>query len=468
MATLAGGACSSGGLRKLNVDASASGGGEPGTGGVVIGGATGAGGNSVVAVGGAAGTGGMTGVTATGGNGGLGGQGGRDAAATEPQEGGGADHASPSDGRDNEPAGDDAPLLGAGGVPARDVASGGGSGLGGSPEPDAGTGGVGGAAALDAGFPGMGGALGDFCEGAESKVEYGGRTFVVPATSKYTDHGASCCFAVAATLHTFDDLGRDIDAVVTFQTGYRTTGMATVAAGSSGPVWAAVRTLLHSDSSGRAVDVAMTGSVWLSDVQFASQPWTLGLCLSVEDATSPLQGTKVYVPGVTVGAGEWASRLRLWLLRDKSITAVDAERANLDGLELAGDPLLDLMQVAFVELESTTRSYFEDTPCMWVGLDTQRISGATLKSEILGPGASKVDLAGVPFVLEADGQRIYLGAFATLISSIGSYGPQVYVENIDDDGFPIYPPSSFDPKPPDPRMDPRILKVLGEAGKSFP
>jgi hypothetical protein len=467
MATLAGWACSSGGLRKPNVDASGSGGGEPGTGGAVIGGASDAGGNSAVAVGGAAGSGGMTGVTATGGNGGLGGQGGRDAVATEPPEGGSADQAGPRDGRDNEPAGDDAPLLGAGGVSARDVAAGGASGQGGSPEPDAGSGGVGGAAAWDGGFPGIGGALGDFCEGAESKVEYRGRTFVVPATSKYTDLKLSCCFAVAATLHTFDVLGRDIDAVVTFQTGYRTPGMATVGAGS-GPVRAAVRTPLYSDSSGRAVDVAMTGSVWLSDVEFASQPWTLGLCLSVEDATSPLQGTKVYVPGVTVGAGQWASRLRLWLLGDKGMTAVEAGKANLDGLELAGDPLLDLSQVAFVELESTTRSYFEDTPCMWVGLDTQRISGATLKSEILGPGATKVDLAGVPFVLEADGQRIYLGAFVTLISSIGSYGPQVYVENIDDDGFPIYPPSNFDPKPPDPRLDPRILKVLGEAGKSFP
>jgi hypothetical protein len=42
------------------------------------------------------------------------------------------------------------------------------------------------------------------------------------------------------------------------------------------------------------------------------------------------------------------------------------------------------------------------------------------------------------------------------------------VENIANDGFPIYPPPNFNPKPPDPRNDPRILKVFSEAGKSFP
>jgi hypothetical protein len=408
-------------------------------------------------VGGASGFGGTTAAASTGGNGGLGGQAARDAAANLPPEGG-ADPGGPEAGRDGLPPAVDTPLLGAGGGALRDAGAGGGGGAGGS------TRGVGGTGTLDAGFPGVGGALGDFCAGNESKVEYRGRTFAAPTTSKYTDHQLSCCFAVAATLHTYDSIGRDIDAVVTFRDGYHPTGMVAVE-GTSGQVRAAMRSLLHSDSSGAPIDVAMAGAVWLSDAPFMSQPWTMGLCLSVEDPASPLQGTKVYVPGVTVAAGEWANRLRLWLLRDSSVTAVDADKASLDTLELASDPLLVLSQIAFVELESSSRSYFEDTPCMWIGLDTPYMTGSTLKSKILKPGSTTVDLRGVPFVVEADGQRIYLGSFTTLISSIGSRGPQVYMENIDDDGFPIYPPSNM---PSDPRTDPRILKVLGEVGKSLP
>jgi hypothetical protein len=268
-------------------------------------------------------------------------------------------------------------------------------------------------------------------------------------------------------LHTRDVLGEDIDAVVTVQAGYQTGGRVAVS-GSSSPVRAAVRTLLFSDSNGRAIDTPAAGVVWLGEHIFDLQTWVLGLCLSVEDPETPLYGTKVYVPGVIVAGGQWTSRLRLWLLKDASLTAVDAEKADLSALELAANPLLDLSDIAFVELESTSRSYFEDTPVMWIGLDTPYFTGAQLKSGILRTGQSRVGLDGVPFVVEADGQRIYLGAFTTLVSSIGSRGPQVYAENIADDGFPIYPPSNFNPKPPDPRSDPRILKVLAETGKSFP
>ncbi len=102
-----------------------------------------------------------------------------------------------------------------------------------------------------------------------------------------------------------------------------------------------------------------------------------------------------------------------------------------------------------------------------VGLDTERTTGSTLLSTVKGT-ATSVDLRGVPFVVEADGQRIYLGAFETSVSSIGIQGPEVMVEEIVNDGYPIYPPPSFNSLPPDLRNDPRIVKVFTEAGKVIP
>jgi hypothetical protein len=42
------------------------------------------------------------------------------------------------------------------------------------------------------------------------------------------------------------------------------------------------------------------------------------------------------------------------------------------------------------------------------------------------------------------------------------------VEEIVNEGFPIYPPPSFHLIPPDLRNDPRIVKVFTEAGKVIP
>jgi hypothetical protein len=453
VATFAGWACSSGGLRKSNLDASGSGGLAPGTGGIVgAGGTTATGGHSVMAsaAGGAAGTGGATVLTSPGGAGGSGGQGGRDAAATGPQQDAAAKEVARDQGdrRDSEPALVDVPLVGAGGASAL----------------DAGAGGTGGNLALDAGPGAVDGALATFCVGGESRVEYKGQTFAVPATSKVTYPMMDCCLAVAATLHTYDALGADIDGVVRIPLVPQSVGTLAIPDYTT----AFLRTMLYSSTSGSETEAATTGAARVGESFNRAEPWTLGLCLAVEDPASPLRDTKVYVPSVTVAPSAWASRFRLWLLKDTSLTAVDAEKADLDTLELASEPLVDLWDLAFVEIESTSRSYFKDEPCMWMGLNTAFTDGATMTSKILKPGASRVDMSGVPFVVEADGQRIYLGAFATIISSVGSRGPQVYVETIADDGFPIYPPSNSNPKPPDPRNDPRILKVLSETGKSVP
>jgi hypothetical protein len=71
----------------------------------------------------------------------------------------------------------------------------------------------------------------------------------------------------------------------------------------------------------------------------------------------------------------------------------------------------------------------------------------------------------------AGGQRIYLGAFTSGLSSFTIAGPEVFGEEIVDNGFPIYAPNEHivpGPVPPDLRSDPRILDVLTAAGKLVP
>lgn len=72
-----------------------------------------------------------------------------------------------------------------------------------------------------------------------------------------------------------------------------------------------------------------------------------------------------------------------------------------------------------------------------------------------------VGVNGVPFVVVADGDPIYLGAFMTQLSSVLFDGPAVMVEEITDQGFAISAP----PPGGDPRGDARIIQVMTEAGK---
>jgi len=70
-------------------------------------------------------------------------------------------------------------------------------------------------------------------------------------------------------------------------------------------------------------------------------------------------------------------------------------------------------------------------------------------------------------VVVADGERIYLGAFWTSVSSISPPVPSVTVESMTAQGMTIDPP--VPPVPgPDPREDPRILRTLSETGKLAP
>jgi len=80
---------------------------------------------------------------------------------------------------------------------------------------------------------------------------------------------------------------------------------------------------------------------------------------------------------------------------------------------------------------------------------------------------------GLPFVVVADGQRIYVGAFWTDISSIPSHVPTITVNKSSFDKSEAsaiqivhraYPTDAFG-KGPDPRNDPRIKSALAALHK---
>jgi hypothetical protein len=283
-------------------------------------------------------------------------------------------------------------------------------------------------------------------------------------TSKQTDLFLNCCDAYAARLHAQPFVGEDLDLVIRFNVGSLQAG--TYALERVQYLGASLRSTVRSLDAGALEEARVTGTLTVSgSPEDNNQAWKMGLCVSVDDSSSRWQGLRVYVPGVAVAPSGWTNRFRMLRLKDSSLKATDVDQLDVNTLELAPEPLLNLMDVDFVQLDST--KCLLGGKCTWMGLDTERMTGSTLLSTVRGT-ATSVDLRGIPFVVEADGQRIYLGAFETSVSSIGIQGPGVMVEEVVNEGFPIYPPPSFHLIPPDLRNDPRIVKVFSEAGKVIP
>jgi hypothetical protein len=303
---------------------------------------------------------------------------------------------------------------------------------------------------------------GDFCVGQDSRIGLNGKTWTVPVTSKWTDPFLDCCTGYAAHLHSQPSVGEELEVVVRFMGGSARAG--TYPLGLSQAVAATLR------SSSPTVDAATSdgrveGTLTVGGAPDKQEAWQMGLCVSVNDPSSRWQGLHVYVPGVSVAPSSWASRFRMWRLKDPALKATDVERVDVNTLELAAEPLLDLTDLDFVQLQSSRCTF--GGQCTWMGLNTQFLNGSTLLGKVKGT-ATSISLYGIPFVVEADGQRIYLGAFGTSISSVGIEAPEVMVEEITEGGFAIHSPHRSDPALSDPRNDPRIVKVFTEAGLMIP
>jgi hypothetical protein len=137
----------------------------------------------------------------------------------------------------------------------------------------------------------------------------------------------------------------------------------------------------------------------------------------------------------------------MYLLSDPAMTAVEASAIPLDALPLATSPHRTLYSVLAYTWSSHTITVHPGTT-----------------GEDLMAGVPPVGVSGVPFVISVDGERVYLGAFMTQVSSIYFPGPTIFVEELTDETIRIQAGGSG----LDPRDDPRVMNVMAESGKLIP
>jgi hypothetical protein len=331
-----------------------------------------------------------------------------------------------------------------GGGTAVDMSSGG-SGVTGGATSAGGANASGGKAATG-GSTAAGGALADFCTG-DAKVDFKDKTFQVVATQFEPLDTRDCCISYGMRLHTRTTIGQDLNVIVSHGGGPVAAGTYSLQSGSlSWSAW--VR--YESEPPSTTYHLA-TGQVMIEGDTPVLAPWKMGVCIQVNNAVaSDLNGTMIYVPGVPMDYVGVNDRFGLWLLSDSTTTATAAAKLPLDTLTLAAQPLLSLSNLEYVEQAT---GFF--------AINSETYSADNLRQTI---GTASVQ--GIPFVVSADGVRIYLGAVFSPVSSVAISGPMAYTDSITNDGFTIGP-SRFT-SASDPRFDPRIVKVLTETGRFVP
>jgi hypothetical protein len=308
---------------------------------------------------------------------------------------------------------------------------------------------TGGAASIAGGSPSGGNAgtgstggvsLTDFCTGSEAKVRYQGQELSAPATNYVPEMILECCMSYGVNFHSVPALGFDLDAEIIWALDDVTPGVFEV-----GAAFRPFRAVAYkSTDTAYGPSYSANGTVELfTDISF-DKPWEAGLCLEVSDTTSTLLGARFYVPRVTITSFSSASRFQIFLLSDSAVTPAQASAQALDSLTLEAYPLLDLGDIAYVDESSGE-----------IGLNPRKKYGDSLRSSIT------LSVQGLPFVVVADGVRIYLGTFMTMASSIGPVGPSITVEDIASQSLVIQAPWSG----ADPRNDSRIIATLTAAGK---
>jgi hypothetical protein len=307
------------------------------------------------------------------------------------------------------------------------------------------TGGATGGAIADAGLPGTDGgpSVSPFessCSG-EPKLSREGTTVAVPVTA-YRLSMASCCAARYGILfHSQDAWGSDVEVEVMQTEGGLAPGDYLVA-----DAWRPMRVVLTS----QRVDASSTAQLASGTVRIVGDPageapFQLGLSVHWLSSDIATASTFFCVPSISIAPDAWASRLQLFLLEDEKLSTFDVAELPLDTLVLAQDPILDLGRIASVTKASGEIRLLENSDF-----------GKWVRDVIQGRS-----LLLMPFVVVADGARIYLGSFVSSLSSAIGPVPWVEAESMSADRFRIAP-SGPDT---DPRWDARILKVLGESSR---
>jgi hypothetical protein len=294
-----------------------------------------------------------------------------------------------------------------------------------------------------------------FC-GSESRVELDDARFA-PVSVTTAEYLMDCCTGFATRFHAASADGIDVSVLLMVPGLDSFVGELDLARLPDGiPVL--VRSgapAAEGDAGWRDFDGTLAGTLSVRDDGAAPMRRLVSLCLTGERA-APVAGAafqRLRLSAADVGllvprsGGE--AGFALYLLVDPEATAVAAAALPLADLELAAAPVVDLSGVESYELATHG-----------VALPTWR-SGEGIRATLPPVGTQ-----GLPFVVVSGDERLYLGAFWTMVSSEAFPHPVVVVESIDRLGFRIeggYPNGPGDP--PDPRADPRLLAALRYAGK---
>jgi hypothetical protein len=293
-----------------------------------------------------------------------------------------------------------------------------------------------------------GGDVGELCEG-QAKVELdGSRTIGMGMTSSPVAMG--CCDGAILRVHLESVYGFDVMAFVQSWGGW-VAGEHSLETPLDSDVTVHIYPWDGSEMPGPVEEQALGG--WVR-VEWAGAPYEdpvlVSLCAKVSQPGSEIDGMGVFVEGEPVIPWGWMNRLEVRLLADPEITAHEAAAQSLESLELAGEPVVTLASIAYYQASAYTMHWES-----WYG--------DSLRNQL-----PEVGFYGLPFVVLADGERVYMGAFISSTTSATFDHPVVVLEHMSEWSAEIERGWPVAPNEPDPRNDPRVLEILQEANKLVP
>lgn len=281
----------------------------------------------------------------------------------------------------------------------------------------------------------------EFCSG-NSKAAHG-VSLSSPATVTSMMLAMDCCDGFTLRFHTAEELGFDLSARFIQMGGLMPGG-----------------TYVFPSDAGLSVKVSVpaeplsegweaSGTLVYETTGAYDQPSHATACLSVTAPGASVDGARMFAAHVPIAPWAWASRLEFRLLADPDISAVQAAEQPLESLTLASVASFDLLAIDWYEAATHTVHWGD-----WH-------NSTAVKNQL-----PKVGVGGLPFVVVADGQRAYLGAFMTMLSSYAIDLPVIVLESMQQDSFVIERGYPGGPVPAeDPRNDTRVMGVLEAAAK---
>ena len=286
---------------------------------------------------------------------------------------------------------------------------------------------------------------GPFCAGI-AKAEIGERLYTPVVTSERLV--MDCCDGAILRFHLTDQEGFDAVVILQFYGASMNPGVYDLG-GEQGMETASVYT------TGEPVEYqALTGTLWVKGDNNPDNPLTVTLCAEAEESNRVV-GLRLWVEDFPLIPWEWWEAFAIYRLDDPDISADEAVDLPIDSLELYHNPLVDLGTLAYYDADDHTLVF-----------------GGWRSAEYVRNQLPDVGVRGLPFVVVVNGERIYLGAFYTMLSSIGFEYPVIIIDPpvspndrlIIERNYAAEPP----PGTPDPRSDPRLVELLHAAGKLKP